>query len=108
MYRRGPSLLGTLVSVLMFIFILRFAFFLLPYLLIGYLIWYFYRRLIKPLFSNGRGENTYERKENYRANTNKEEENEDPLAHQVKSVHDDQFFKQDHHVVDVDYEDEEE
>lgn len=103
---RSPSLIGTLISIFMFIVILRFAFFLLPYLLIGYLIWYFYRRLIQPIFNTNKTESQNDKTGYYRSNVNQEEVKKDPLSHQVKSVHDDQFFKQDHNVVEVDYEDE--
>ncbi len=105
---RRPSIIGTLISFLIFFYIIRFAINLFPYLLIGYLIWYFYRKLVKPFFSKEQSNHDYGRGGEYRSNTPPEEEVQDPLSHQVKSVHDDQFFKQDHNVVDVDYEDEEE
>ncbi len=105
---RGPSLIGTVISLLIFFYIIRFAFYLFPYLFIGYLIWYVYRKLVKPFFFKGQDDNTYGNNGQYRGNVEKEEDVVDPLSHQVKSVHDDQFFKQDHNVVDVDYEDEDE
>ncbi len=103
---RGPSLIGTLISVMFFFLIIRFAFRLFPYLLIGYLIWYFYSKLIKPMFSRGQDENVRGGNTYYKTNVDKEEESVDPLNHQVKSVHDEQFFKQDHNVIDVDYDEE--
>ncbi len=104
---RNSSFIGTLISILIFFFVMTFAIRLLPYLLIGYLIWYVYRKLIKPIFNKGQEGNTYQGRTNYQRGTNTEPEQEDPLINQVKSVHDDQFFKQDHKVIDVDFEDEE-
>ena len=107
MYMRNSSFIGTLLSILIFFFVIRFAFRLLPYILIGYLIWYFYRKLIKPFFNRGQERNAYQSRTNYQRDTNTKTEQEDPLINQVKSVHDDQFFKQDHKVIDVDFDDKE-
>lgn len=105
----GQSLFGFLVSMAVLFLVVSFAITLLPYILLGFLIWYLYKRLLKPLFS-GASESGNQKKESnyyksYTAETRREEE---PVVNQVKSVHDDTFFAQEHKVVDVEYDDDNE
>lgn len=97
---RGQSLIGTVVTMIILFFVISFAITLLPYILLGLVIWYFYRRLIRPLTGQSSQRETYKEKNYY---TSKVEDEDIPPVNQVKSVHDDTFFKQDHDVVDVDY-----
>jgi len=97
----GQSFIGALITMFVIFLVISFAITLLPYILIGILILYVYRRLIRPLFAaNNQRENINENKY-YKTNVEKEEDQ--PVVNQVKSVHDDVFFKQEHKVVDVDY-----
>lgn len=97
---RGQSLLGTVITMIILFFVISFAITLLPYILLGIVIWYFYRRLIRPLTGQSNPGETYKEKNYY---TSTVEDADTPPVNQVKSVHDDTFFKQDHDVVDVDY-----
>lgn len=104
---RGQSLVGFLVSLVIIFFVISFAITLLPYILLGFGIWYIYRRLLRPLFSGANGEGHKRKEENYyRSYTETSAKEEEPPVNQVKSVHDDTFFTQDHKVVDVEYDDE--
>ena len=107
MKMRGQSLIGFLISIVIIFLVISFAITLLPYILLGFGIWYFYRRLIRPLFSGNTGE-SYKRKEEnyYRSHSEPTVKETEPPVTQVKSVHDDTFFSQDHKVVDVDYDEE--
>ncbi len=107
MKMRGQSLVGFLISIVIIFLVISFAITLLPYILLGFGIWYFYRRLIRPLFSGTTGESYKRKEENYYRSYSEPtvKENEPPVT-QVKSVHDDTFFSQDHKVVDVDYDEE--
>ena len=103
---RGQSLIGTIVGTVIFFLILSFAIRLLPYILLGLLVWYFVRAIMKPLTGQKETEDAWEKKENNYYSP--KAESEDHVADsQVKSVYDDDFFKQDHDVVDVDYDEEE-
>jgi|SRR5690554_6915973 len=104
---RGQSLVGFLVSVVILFIVISFAITLLPYILLGFGIWYIYRRVIRPIFS-GSTEERYQRKQEnyYKSDTESTTINDEPPVNQVKSVHDDTFFSQDHKVIDVDYDDE--
>lgn len=104
---RGQSLVGFLVSVVILFLVISFAITLLPYILLGFGIWYIYRRVIRPIFS-GSTEESYQRKQEnyYKSDTESTTINDEPPVNQVKSVHDDTFFSQDHKVIDVDYDDE--
>ncbi|MFH5836409.1 hypothetical protein ACHAL6_10075 [Proteiniclasticum sp. C24MP] len=65
---------------------------------------YVYRKMIRPLFAGNNQRENFKENNYYRTNVEKEEE--PPVVNQVKSVHDDVFFRQDHKVVDVDYDEE--
>lgn|SRR5690554_3680738 len=97
----GQSFIRAIITMFILFLVISFAITLLPYILIGIIILYVYRKMIRPLFA---GSN---QRENFRENsyykTNVEKEKEQPIVHQVKSVHDDVFFRQDHEVIDVDY-----
>lgn len=96
----GQNLMGGLITMIIIFLVISFAITLLPYILLGIAIWYFYRKLIRPIFNQGNQQQAYKEKNYYATNADKEET---PVVNQVKSVHDDTFFKQDHNVVDVDY-----
>lgn len=96
----GRSLIGTLVFTVVVILVLSLAISLLPYILLVGMIWYFYRSLIRPMFS-GR---TSEKREDSGVYTPKSDSGiDETMDHQVKSVRDESFFQQKHDVVDVDY-----
>lgn len=104
---RGQNLVGFLVSMVIIFAVVSFAITLLPYILLGFGIWYIYRRLVRPLFSGANGERNQRKEENYyRSHTESAVKEDEPLVNQVKSVHDDTFFSQDHNVIDVEYDDE--
>lgn len=107
-FMRGQSLIGTIFIAVIVMVLLSFAISFLPYILIGALIWYLVKSIVRPfLGQSGQSEQReqWERKES--SSYSPEAEPEDPIVdNQVKSVYDDEFFKQQHHVVDVDYEEE--
>ena len=98
----GQNFLGGIITMVVIFLIISFAITLLPYILLMIGVWYLYRKLIRPLFGAGNQTDNYKERNYYTPNVEKEES---PVVNQVKSVHDDTFFKQDHKVVDVDYDD---
>ncbi len=99
----GQNFIGGIITMIIIFLVISFAITLLPYILLGIAILYFYRKLIRPLFGQTNQQQSYKEKNYYATNAEKEES---PVVNQVKSVHDDTFFRQDHKVVDVDYDDE--
>ena len=98
-------MIGTILGTVIILVILSFAITLLPYIILGLLVWYFVRAIMKPLIGQKETGDTWEKKENDYYSP--KAESEDPVADsQVKSVYDDDFFKQEHNVVDVDYDEE--
>lgn|SRR5690554_2521112 len=100
----GQSFIGAIITMFILFLVVSFAITLLPYILIGILILYVYRKMIRPLFAGSSQRENFRENNYYRTNVEKEEE--PPVVNQVKSVHDDVFFRQDHKVVDVDYDEE--
>ncbi|WP_312649841.1 hypothetical protein [Proteiniclasticum sp.] len=98
----GQNFIGGIITMIIIFLVISFAITLLPYILLGIVVWYFYRKLIRPLFGQT-NQQAYKEKNYYATDVDKEEA---PVVNQVKSVHDDTFFRQDHKVVDVDYDDE--
>lgn len=99
----GQRMIGFMVTMAILILIGAFLITLLPYILFGLLLVYVYRQFIRPIFSQ-KNEQTQEYK-SYQSSYERSDVGEDPLADQVKSVHDDSFFKKEHKVIDVDYDD---
>ncbi len=97
----GQNIIGALITMFVFFIVISFAITLLPYIVIMISIWYVYRRLIKPLFAHNNRREDFKEKNYYNINVDKVDDQ--PIVHQVKSVHDDVFFRQEHKVVDVDY-----
>jgi len=102
---RGQSLIGTIFIAIIAMVLLSVTISFLPYILIGAFIWYLVKSIIRPFLGQSGQREQGERKES--STYSPESEPEDPIVdNQVKSVYDDEFFKQQHHVVDVDYEEE--
>lgn len=103
---RGQSLIGTIFIAVIVMILLSVTISFLPYILIGAFIWYLVKSIFRPFL--GQGEQREQREQWQRKESSSyspEAEPEDPIVdNQVKSVYDDEFFKQQHHVVDVDYE----
>lgn len=98
--------------IIMFILVLTFAVTLLPYILIFGFIWFVVKSLLRPFTSRsssyqGRPEGEGEAyRKSYEARPT--ETSGDPVIdNQVKSVQDEDFFRQNHEVVDVNYDEEE-
>jgi len=102
---RGQSLIGTIFIAIIVMILLSVTISFLPYILIGAFLWYLVKSIIRPFLGQSEQREQWERKES--STYSPESEPEDPIVdNQVKSVYDDEFFKQQHHVVDVDYEEE--
>lgn len=95
--------------IIMIILVLTFAVTLLPYILIFGFIWFVVKSLLRPFTS--RGSSSYQGRpegegEAYRK-TYEARPTETPgdpvIDNQVKSVQDEDFFRQNHEVVDVNY-----
>lgn len=98
---RIDGIWGIVIFLVVLLLLVSFALTLLPYMLLIWGIWYVYAKLIRPLWSRMTGEPT--RTEDFR----REPPQEAPVMdQQVKSVQDEEFFQQSHHVVEVDYEEE--
>lgn len=102
---RGQSLIGTIFIAVIVMILLSVTISFLPYILIGAFIWYLVKSIVRPFLGQSDKREQWERKES--SSYSPESEPEDPIVdNQVKSVYDDEFFRQQHHVVDVDYEEE--
>lgn len=98
--------------IIMIILVLTFAITLLPYILVFAFIWFVVKSLLRPFTS--RGSSSYSGRpegegETYRKayEARPTESTDDPVIdNQVKSVQDEDFFRQNHEVVDVNYDEE--
>ena len=103
------NIFGMVIGGLILFFIISIAITALPYIAIFILIWYVVSRVLKPTMNKAGGTYRTEwegKKET--SYTNTQEPKGPEVDNVVKSVQDEDFFRQTHDVVDVDYEEEEE
>lgn len=101
------NIFGMVIGGLILFFIISIAITALPYIAIFILIWYMVSRILRPTMNKAGGTYRTEwetKKDNTSYST--QEPKGPEVDNAVKSVQDEDFFRQTHDVVDVDFEEE--
>jgi hypothetical protein len=102
------NIFGMIIGGLILFFIISIAITALPYIAIFILIWYVVSRVLRPTMNKAGG--TYRTEWEGKKDTtsgNPQESRGPEVDNVVKSVQDEDFFRQTHDVVDVDFDEEE-
>ena len=102
------NIFGMIIGGLILFFIISIAITALPYIAVFVLIWYVVSRVLRPTMNKSGGTYKTDWDSRKETPTGVHEEPKGPeVDNAVKSVQDEDFFRQTHDVVDVDFEEEE-
>lgn len=102
------NIFGMIIGGLILFFIISIAITALPYIAIFILIWYAVSRILRPTMNKAGGTYRTDWEGRKEATPGATQEPKGPeVDNVVKSVQDEDFFRQTHDVVDVDFEEEE-
>lgn len=102
------NIFGMIIGGLILFFIISIAITALPYIAIFILIWYVVSRILRPTMNRSGGTYRTDWESRKEPASGSSEETAGPeIDNAVKSVQDEDFFRQTHDVVDVDFEEDE-